>query len=330
MYPPIAFHNLKFAIRKVTAFVGHSFSDKDKLIVDQLTQVLTKLRVRCDSGLRAEPVSVSHKVRERIAAAEIFVGIFTRRESIGNGVYSTAPWVIEEKAAAIAASKSLLLFVEDGVKEFGGMQGDYEYILFDRSDFATALIRGIDYVLSITSVPLEVKVVESNRVTLRIGSPKPPNEQLMDLKKFVAANPHNTAARMSLAETIAKLGDPRAAHAEFAKIVADHPNHSDVHHRYGHFLQNRGELPAALEAYQKALDLNPSNYKNNRCYGRCLYQHARTLQGELVRRSTLNKAKRLLERASTIGGQPCKGQIEGDLFVVNEAIEECQSSAEDV
>jgi hypothetical protein len=40
---PTFLHNLKFGIREVPAFEGHSFADKDKEIVDLLRHFLTKL-----------------------------------------------------------------------------------------------------------------------------------------------------------------------------------------------------------------------------------------------------------------------------------------------
>lgn len=320
MYPPITFQRLKFAIREVPAFVGHSFDDLDKPIVDQIIQIITKLGVQCESGRRAEALSVSEKVRERISAAEIFVGIFTRRDEIRNGQYSTSPWVIEEKAAAIAANKPLLLFVENGVHEFGGLQGDYEYIPFDRNDLAPALIRAVDYILSITSVPLHVRMEGPNKLTLTIGQDKPKAEQLEDLKNFVRANPTNSAARLALAEMMSGCSDPMGAQSEFSILLAENPNNQDLRHRYAHFLERRGDLAAAIGEYQKALDLSPSNYKNNRCLGRCLYKHAKSLPHDVVRKSTLNKAKRLIERAFAIGGESCRVEIDGDLFVINEEL----------
>src|SRR4051794_25123582 len=154
-----SFSLIKFAVREATAFVAHSFAEEDRQVVERVSQFLSKLGVTCDSGQRAEPRSVSEKVLERLLAAELFVGVFTRRDQKPDGTYSTSPWLIEEKAAAIHAGKRLLLFVEAGVeKEIGGLQGDYEYIGFNRADLADALIRAMDYVLAVTMVPLQCQV----------------------------------------------------------------------------------------------------------------------------------------------------------------------------
>lgn len=323
MYPPLMFQNIKFAIREVNAFVGHSFADKDKEVVEQLTQVLTKLGVRCDSGLRPEASSVSEKVRERIAAADIFVGIFTRRDKIGEDEFSTSPWVIEEKAAAIATGKALLLFVEEGVTEFGGLQADYEYIPFTRKDFSSALIRAMDYVLSLTSVPFNVTIDSPNKVSLKVGAEKSLDQQIEELRKYVGTRSNNIPARIAFAKLLAQARNHSEAHAEWTKLVTDFPNDHNVHHEMAHYLEGRGDLSAARQSFQRALDLNPSDYKNNRCYGRCLYQSARSIGEPVVKQSMLNKAKRLLERASSLGGDSCRAQVDGDLFNINEALAEC-------
>jgi hypothetical protein len=66
--------------------------------------------VKCDSGLRPEPKGVSEKVNQRICAAELFVGLFTRRNKNEDNTYSTSAWVVEEKAIAISTGKRLMRF----------------------------------------------------------------------------------------------------------------------------------------------------------------------------------------------------------------------------
>jgi len=103
---------------------GTSFAEENKSLVKGLVQFFEKLGLATESGRRAEPRGVSEKVKERLRACEIFIGVFTRRNYLAEGSYSTSPWVVEEKAIAIGEGKRLLLFVEEGVKEIGGLQGD--------------------------------------------------------------------------------------------------------------------------------------------------------------------------------------------------------------
>ncbi|HEV8595762.1 MAG TPA: hypothetical protein VGR51_09560, partial [Thermoplasmata archaeon] len=62
-----------------------------------------------------------------------------------------SPWLIDEKAFAVAKNKRLILLKEDGVNSIGGLQGDYEYIEFSRN-------RLNELVVSLVQV-FELKVV---------------------------------------------------------------------------------------------------------------------------------------------------------------------------
>ena len=95
MMPPYILQQIRFAVREATAFVGHSFADEDAQLIDQIKQFLSKLGVKRESGKRAEPKSISDKVKQRIQAAELFVGIFTRRQQQQDGSFSTSAWTIE-------------------------------------------------------------------------------------------------------------------------------------------------------------------------------------------------------------------------------------------
>jgi len=320
---PFAFlNNVKFGIREATAFVGHSFADDDQHIVQQLIKFLTKLGIKCETGLRPEPRGVSDKVNERIRAAELFVGIFTRRDKHESGSYSTSAWTIEEKATALAAGKKLLLFVEDGVNEFGGLQGDYEYVRFNRDSFGDALVHAMDYVLSVTTVPFELQV-ENGRVNIKLSSGQSPDEHLKALESKVQNNPNNVNARVTLANAYRSMKRTGDALREFGKLAAEFPNVSSILHEYGHAKEDAHDLPGALLCYQQALDLSPNDFKNHKCYGACLYRHAQTL-APVQKTSTLHKSKRLLERALAIGGEQQRASVEGTLFLISEALREIE------
>jgi tetratricopeptide (TPR) repeat protein len=146
------------------------------------------------------------------------------------------------------------------------------------------------------------------------------NEHIGELKKFVKEHPADVRARVDLAKLIGKTQDRSAAVAELKKLAGEFPQTPLVHHELAHELQQAGDLPSALLSFQRALDLNTADYANHRCYGRCLHRHALTLSDIVVKRSSLEKARRLLSRAAVIGGQTKQGQIEGELFVIDEAL----------
>jgi hypothetical protein len=302
MMPPYILQQIRFAIREATAFVGHSFAEEDAQLIDQIKQFLSKLGVKCDSGRRAEPKGISDKVKERIQAAELFVGIFTRRQQQQDGSFSTSAWTVEEKATALAAGKRLLLFVEDGVREFGGLQGDYEYIAFERENLGEALIQAMDYVLAITSIPLTCTVEGPNKLHFKIGTKFSPAQQIKELKDFLALHPTNVQARVEIAKLIADTQDRATGVAELRKLAIEFSNVSQIHHDLAHQLEKMGDVPGALLSFQRALDLKAGDYRNHRCYGKCLHRHALTLSDAVIKRSSLDKARRLLERAAVIGG----------------------------
>jgi hypothetical protein len=137
---PIA--NLSDARR---AFVGQSFAPADQLVNDTIRKFLESMDIQVITGQRPAARSVSEKVKARIESADIFVGIFTCRDQLAKGgEWSASAWVIDEKAYAIALDKKLVLIKEKGVHSIGGLQGDYEYLEFDRArlqDLVLALLQ---------------------------------------------------------------------------------------------------------------------------------------------------------------------------------------------
>jgi tetratricopeptide (TPR) repeat protein len=321
MVHPATFPVLKFAVRQATAFVGHSFAPEDEEIVNRLTEFFSKLGVVCETGKRAEPTSVSDKIRKRIKEAELFIGIFTRR-----GVprpdrsFEASSWIIEEKAVALAEGKRVLIFVENGVKEFGGMQGDLEYIPFDRENFGDALLKATDYILAVTSVPVQSRV-DGNSVHITIGDNKQPQERITDLQKLKALRPRDVSIRLSLAQLFAETGDPTAALRELEYAKTDFPNHADVIHQLGHHHQKGGDLAKAIACYEQSIELNSAHAKYYLCYAKALYEQHKTADGSNKKREVLERAKRFLTQGSSLSAEPnLQKEIGSYLFLTTEAL----------
>lgn len=137
-------------IKKQQFFIGHSFSPNDHEVIDRIKSFFSSFGLMVDTGERPEAKSVSEKIKERIIGADVFVGVFTRKHKISEtNDYTTSPWVLEEKTFALGIRKPILILVEEGVDFSGGLQGDYEYVLFKRDKLSDALIKSIPYVLSI-------------------------------------------------------------------------------------------------------------------------------------------------------------------------------------
>jgi hypothetical protein len=84
--------------------------------------------------------------------------------------------------------------------------------------------------------------------------------------------------------------------------------------------ERSGEVDTALIYFQRALDKGSSVHKNYHCYGKSLYQKAMALQDKTIARATLEKAKRMLERSISVGGEDKRPQVQNDLFLIDEAL----------
>lgn len=128
-----------------TAFVGQSFAPADEDVNNVVRSFLEAEDIRVITGERPAARSVSDKVKARIEGADIFVGVFTCREKLAKrGLWSASAWVIDEKAYAIAMEKKLILIKEKGVQSIGGLQGDYEYLEFERSRLELLVLKLIE------------------------------------------------------------------------------------------------------------------------------------------------------------------------------------------
>jgi hypothetical protein len=91
---------------------------------------------------------ISQAILERIRSCRYFVCLMTKADEKKDGSYTTSPWLLEEKGAALAMGKKIVLMVEDGVKDIGGLQGDWQRIHFSAKSFTNAAIRAIDQLKS--------------------------------------------------------------------------------------------------------------------------------------------------------------------------------------
>ena len=138
-----------------TVFVGHSFAVEDALVNDTVKRFLCAFGLTVVTGEKPAAETVSAKVRARIESCEIFVGVFTRRHKLASGEkWSTSEWIVDEKAYALAKSKTLILLKERGVDSIGGLQGDYEYLEFQREKLEDLLIRLLELLGSLSGITM--------------------------------------------------------------------------------------------------------------------------------------------------------------------------------
>lgn len=233
---------------KITVFVGRSFSPEDEPKIIPILKHLDTfhpLGFTWETAEQAEMESVSLKVRRMIDAAQVFVGILTRRYPVYDlserwrsafriatrnllATRYTAPaWVIQEAGYAQKAGLKLILFREDGV-EIPGLQGDLEYIEFAAGDYATAFQRASEM------INREIGKQSGILVETSVSTVSPESEN----KEPSTGAPHPTAAttvdekpggfaELYLALREKKLNEAAEMYeAQAKKIAQDMPEHS--------------------------------------------------------------------------------------------------------
>lgn len=143
---------------QINAFVGHSFTEDDDVVVRKFLDYFDQIRnmgigFEWDHAKAAEPKELAAKVLSLIKGKNLFIGICTKKERsiaelmlrkgwllrdrlTANAVdfsWKTSDWIIQEIGLAVGRDMSLMLLVERGLRPPGGLQGNIEYIEFDRA-----------------------------------------------------------------------------------------------------------------------------------------------------------------------------------------------------
>jgi tetratricopeptide (TPR) repeat protein len=152
-------HDIRVArMADIKAFVGHSFSDADATVVQGYLKYFDQIKALLPSfnwvhAQSAEPKELAQKVNNLIADCNVFVGICTSKERVipesklnrgkifsenlsgkdSDFEWKTSDWVIQEIGLAVGRGMSLVLLLESGCRKPGGIQGDVEFIPFDRN-----------------------------------------------------------------------------------------------------------------------------------------------------------------------------------------------------
>lgn len=132
-------------VKPKTVFLSYRFAENE--YVEGLTTLLKRDGFEISTGLSASTY-ISQAILERIRSCEFFVCLMTRADEKKDGTYTTSPWLLEEKGAALAMGKRIVLMVEDGVDDIGGLQGDWQRIHFTAKSFTSASIRAVDQLKS--------------------------------------------------------------------------------------------------------------------------------------------------------------------------------------
>lgn len=193
---------------QLAAFVGHSFSEQDKQVVREFLDFFDRV-AKMGIGFsweHAEPAApevLSRKVLRLLEGKNIFIGICTAKEHViqhgnlkrallkkdtlkGNKLdfkWKTSDWIIQEIGVAIGRNMPLILLLEDGVEVPGGLQGNLEYIPFQRSENSKAFPKILEMLTSLKplAIPGVSTAEEGPQTETREGTtekaPQKPIEQ---------------------------------------------------------------------------------------------------------------------------------------------------------
>lgn len=136
---------------KMSVFLSHRFAESE--YVQGITKLLEQNGFKVITGKSANAF-ISKAILERIRECEFFLCLMTKHKQKKDGTWSTSPWLLEEKGAAIALNKRIVLMVEEGVTEaeIGGLQGDWQRIHFGQKGFLNAALEAAYQLKSYTGV----------------------------------------------------------------------------------------------------------------------------------------------------------------------------------
>lgn len=142
----------------IRAFVAHGFTDDDADVVGRFLKFFTQLKdslphFSWEHAEPAEPKVLADKVLGLLANKNALIAICTKKERAVDPAalqsagwltpylkgqetafdWKTSDWIIQEIGLAKGRGLSLILLVERDVRPPGGLQGDVEYIPFDRA-----------------------------------------------------------------------------------------------------------------------------------------------------------------------------------------------------
>lgn len=144
---------------ELKAFIGHSFAEDDKDVVHQFIDFFDHVK---EMGIEfswehaepAEPKILSEKVLKLMEGKNLFIGICTAKELAitldklkktrwdkhmlkakdDEFARKTSDWIIQEIGVAIGKNMDVIILLEEGLRKPGGLQGDLEYIGFNRDE----------------------------------------------------------------------------------------------------------------------------------------------------------------------------------------------------
>jgi tetratricopeptide (TPR) repeat protein len=184
----------KFSIRQfvrqggrmpgINAFVAHSFRDEDEELISAFLRYFDQVKkIRQDfswvHAQSAEPKDLATKVLELVADRNVCIAICTKHQRVlapeklssvflspryskaltSEISWAASDWIIQEIGLAKGRGMDLIIFLEKGVRQPGGLQGTVEYIEFERESLARPFGKFLEMLQALTPrIPTDATV----------------------------------------------------------------------------------------------------------------------------------------------------------------------------
>lgn len=160
---------------ELKAFIGHSFTENDEDVVRQFIEFFDHVKdmgfgFSWDHAEPAEPKVLSGKVLALMEGKNLFIAICTSKElaitqdklkktwldkNIVKAEYDefaakTSDWIIQEIGIAMGKGMDVIVLLEEGLRKPGGLQGDLEYIGFNRNEPSKSFIKILEMLKALT------------------------------------------------------------------------------------------------------------------------------------------------------------------------------------
>lgn len=127
-------------------FLGFGYNAKDGWVNELVIPFLQTLGCEVLTGEAMQGDNLKEGVLERIAEADVCIGLLTKRDDPdGDGIFTTHKWVVQELSAAAALKKTSFEIREHGVENQAGLLGSTQFFIFE--DKAELLLQIAQFVM---------------------------------------------------------------------------------------------------------------------------------------------------------------------------------------
>jgi len=320
----------------IQAFVGHSFASDDDAVITAFLRYFDQIQKMnpafswVDAQV-AEPTELARKVLGMVEGRNVFVGICTKKERViqaqklsrniffgdrlsakANDIeWKTSDWIIQEIGLAVGRGMSVILLLEEGCRKPGGLQGDVEFIPFDRSNPERAFGRVLEMITALvpafspteTASPVENSTTADEEI---VEEPSAVSDDLPDeswdyeqyetsfiwklfskdddgasaiesayVATVIADNPEKHAEWLTMANKWRLLVGRGGDIEKVKNIRGEYPHNAEVIKNLAQILETMGNHAQAALEYEEAAEKVADRLESERLRGRAAIEFAK-------------------------------------------------------